>query len=166
MPEPCSRVRDAPLPPCSAMAPGSRSRCLAELPSLTPTGWRPQQQQAQQAQQQQQAQAQPPPPLQAPPQQQAQQQAPLPEGWRGVAPLHSFAEPEGLSDWPAGLPADWRTRGLPRRRVGALGAARARGGEMPEPHLRAARRALRDGGEMPGPPLPLTGPDGTVESSP
>ena len=38
--------------------------------------------------------------------------------------------------------------------------------EMPEPHLRAARRALRDGGEMPGPPLPRAGPDRTVESSP
>ena len=142
------------------MAPGSRSRCLAELPLLAPTGWRPQQQQAQaqqqaqlqqaQAQQQQQQQQ------QAQAQQQAQQQAPLPEGWRGPAPLHSFAEPEGLSDWPEGLPADWRMRGLPRRR-GLGGTARARGGEMPEPHLRAGRRALRDGGEMPG-------PERTVES--
>ena len=132
------------------MAPGSRSRCLAELPLLAPTGWRPQQQQAQaqaQPQKQQQAQAQ---------QAQAQQQAPLPEGWRGAAPLHSFAEPEGLSDWPEGLPADWRMRGLPRRR-GLGGTARARGGEMPEPPLRAGRRALRDGGEMPG-------PERTVES--
>ena len=149
-------MRTAPLPPCSAMAPGSRSRCLAELPLLAPTGWRPQQQQAQaQAQPQKQQQAQPQ--QQAQQQQaQAQQQAPLPEGWRGPAPLHSFAEPEGLSDWPEGLPADWRMRGLPRRR-GLGGTARARGGEMPEPHLRAGRRALRDGGEMPG-------PERTVES--
>ena len=140
---------------------------------LAPTGWRPQQQQAQaqaQPQKQQQAQAQQQAQLQqaqaqqqqqqqqqqAQAQQQAQQQAPLPEGWRDPAPLHSFAEPEGLSDWPEGLPADWRMRGLPRRR-GLGGTARARGGEMPEPHLRAGRRALRDGGEMPG-------PERTVES--
>ena len=97
-------------------------------------------------------------------QQQQQQQAlpkaeqgPLPEGWReAMAPLHGLAEPEGLSDWPAGLPADWAMRGLPRRR-GLVGAARAQRGEMPEPHLRAGRRARRDGGEMPG-------PERTVES--
>ena len=49
---------------------------------------------------------------------------------------------------------------------GRLWAARAGGGALPEPHLRGARRALRDGGEMPGPPLPRAGPDRTVESSP